>query len=276
MDFLTGMILTAVLIGIMLIGIGIIYLKSSIQEKRQQKEEAERQEAEKREEEQRIAYLEAPADKSEILTQFHRIIQSRIDDSVNRAYEKQGKSIYTQKGELRVDYTNALQKKRDELMRLGICEEGLLLYIEKNGGTVSRINLSRTINDYIGSQRRKKYESQRRYQEDVLTDGITPAAFLSTAQNAAGDMVGVYIIYNQTKNMYYVGQAKRLYFRVKQHFTGHGNGDVYADYKYGDSFLIRLMTLRESGYDDLDLLEKDMIAKYHAYESGYNKTAGNS
>ena len=109
----------------------------------------------------------------------------------------------------------------------------------------------------------------------VLTDGITPEAFLQSAKNITGDLVGVYIIYNQTKDMYYVGQAKRLYFRVKQHFTGHGNGDVYADYKYGDAFLIRLITLRESGYDDLDRLERDMIAKYHAYESGYNKNAGN-
>lgn len=90
-----------------------------------------------------------------------------------------------------------------------------------------------------------------------------------------GDIVGVYIIYNKTKNMYYVGQATRLFFRVNQHFTGKGNGDVYADYKYGDSFFIKLIKLTESGYDDLNKLERDMIVKYHSYEKGYNKTLGN-
>ncbi len=44
------------------------------------------------------------------------------------------------------------------------------------------------------------------------------------------DFTGVYILYNQTKNMYYVGQGKSVFQRINSHFTGHGNGDVYADY----------------------------------------------
>ena len=61
------------------------------------------------------------------------------------------------------------------------------------------------------------------------------------------------------KDIYYVGQAIRIIFRVNQHFTGRGNGDVYADYKYGDSFTIRLLPLSTSGYDSLDRFEKEMI-----------------
>ena len=75
--------------------------------------------------------------------------------------------------------------------------------------------------------------------------------------------------------MYYVGQAKKLFFRINQHFTGHGNGDVYADYKAGNSFKMMIIPLADSGYKDIDLLEKDMIKKYRAYECGYNKTKGN-
>ena len=62
---------------------------------------------------------------------------------------------------------------------------------------------------------------------------------------------------------------------MNQHFTGHGNGDVYADYKYGDSFLIKIVKLSSSGYSDLDALERDLIKKYNAYSAGYNKTSGN-
>ena len=51
---------------------------------------------------------------------------------------------------------------------------------------------------------------------------------------------------------------------------------MYADYKFGDDFSIKVIRLAESGYDDLDKLEKDMIKKYNAYSIGYNKTSGNN
>lgn len=55
---------------------------------------------------------------------------------------------------------------------------------------------------------------------------------------------GVYILHNVTKDKYYIGQGRqvidRVNDRVNMHFTGHGNGDVYADYKYGDIFTIKL------------------------------------
>ena len=55
--------------------------------------------------------------------------------------------------------------------------------------------------------------------------------------------------------MYYVGQGKQVLNRVKAHFTGQGNGDVYADYKYGDEFTIKMISLDNSGFDTLNELE---------------------
>lgn len=110
---------------------------------------------------------------------------------------------------------------------------------------------------------------------ELRENGITPEDFFQLRRLTEGDAVGAYVILNETKNMYYVGQAKRLFFRVNQHFTGHGNGDVYADYKYGDSFKIKLIELADSGYSDIDRLEKDLIRQYHAYSLGYNRTHGN-
>ena len=75
--------------------------------------------------------------------------------------------------------------------------------------------------------------------------------------------------------MYYVGQSKDIISRVKQHFTGKGNGDVYADYKYGDLFEIGLLLLSHAGYRVLNDLERDLIDVFGAYERGYNKTRGN-
>ena len=108
-----------------------------------------------------------------------------------------------------------------------------------------------------------------------MRGSLTPEEFFALREETEGDFVGVYIIYNATKRLYYVGQAKRVLFRVNQHFTGHGNGDVYADYVYRDRFCIKLLKLTESGYDDLDALERDKIKEYHALTIGYNRNAGN-
>ena len=86
---------------------------------------------------------------------------------------------------------------------------------------------------------------------------------------------GVYVIHNQTKNMYYVGQGKTVLDRVNNHFTGKGNGDVYADYKYNDSFEISIIPFENSGFSSLNELEKLAINTYNAYTNGYNKTRGN-
>ena len=86
---------------------------------------------------------------------------------------------------------------------------------------------------------------------------------------------GVYILYNKTKNMYYVGQGVQVLNRVNSHFTGKGNGDVYADYKYGDEFTIRMIALENSGFQTLNELERNTISHYNAFSNGYNKTRGN-
>lgn len=81
--------------------------------------------------------------------------------------------------------------------------------------------------------------------------------------------------HNVIRDMYYVGQSVRVLARVTQHLSGHGNGDLYADYKYGDKFMVRTISLTESGYQSLNDLERDMIAAYDAYRTGYNATRGN-
>ena len=93
--------------------------------------------------------------------------------------------------------------------------------------------------------------------------------------SAAHNFPGIYLIHNTTKGIYYVGQGERVLDRVNMHFTGKGNGDVYADYKFGDSFLIRIIGLQGSGFDTLNELERYAIDEYKAFEIGYNRQRGN-
>ena len=115
---------------------------------------------------------------------------------------------------------------------------------------------------------------------------ITPEEFIKLRKESFGgrgkpsyalkfNFAGVYILYNKTKNLYYVGQGKQILNRVNAHFTGKGNGDVYADYKYGDKFTIKMIALENSGYTSLNKLEKDTIMTYNSFARGYNKTRGN-
>lgn len=110
------------------------------------------------------------------------------------------------------------------------------------------------------------------------TETLTPRQFhkIKSAPGATKhDFPGVYILHNLDKDMYYVGQGKRVMQRVGNHFAGRGNGDVYADYKYGDRFSIQIISLRKSGCHSLNELERKTIRAYHAYTRGYNKTRGN-
>lgn len=86
---------------------------------------------------------------------------------------------------------------------------------------------------------------------------------------------GVYILHNRTTGRYYVGQASHLYDRTHKHFTGRGNGDVYADHKRGDDWRVTLVRLADTSFESLNDLERHFIQKYDAYANGYNKTRGN-
>lgn len=124
----------------------------------------------------------------------------------------------------------------------------------------------------------------KRLSDSVLE--ITPEEFFKIRNSSNGgrgrkhisteyDFPDVYIIYNHTQDMYYVGQGRKVFQRVNNHFTGHGNGDVYADYKYGDDFIIKMIALEKSGFKTLNELERNTIMTYNAYSRGYNKTKGN-
>lgn len=188
-----------------------------------------------------------------------------------------GKEIRTKRGDYRADFSKASKKVYNQLLcecceNNGLSEE-VCAYAENHFSSIRVKDLYNIINQYHTMRVTVATANQERFLSELSS--ITPEEFFEIKRLQKGDSVGVYIIHNESKDMYYVGQAKRMFFRINQHFTGHGNGDLYADYKYGDSFSIKIINLTDSGYSDLDLLEKDLIACYHAEEFGYNKTKGN-
>lgn len=120
-----------------------------------------------------------------------------------------------------------------------------------------------------------KLVNKRRCQR-VLSGGmyLYPCQ-VETVKRSMHDFVGVYILHNTYNNKYYVGQSVHVLKRLCQHFGGKGNADVYTDYCRGMPFEIQCIALANSGYDNLNKLERDYIRYYNAYYNGYNKTRGN-
>lgn len=88
-----------------------------------------------------------------------------------------------------------------------------------------------------------------------------------------GGFAGVYVLINKKNNYHYVGQSVDVISRVSSHFQGRGNGDVYADFKYGCPFEVILIPLQEP-FNTLNELEREMI-RYYGADRQYNKTKGN-
>lgn len=70
----------------------------------------------------------------------------------------------------------------------------------------------------------------------------------------------------------YVGQSLHVCSRVRNHLTGHGNGDVYADVRNGKPVFVKNVPCSAQQMNDL---ERDLIRAFNA-TSSYNSTAGGS
>lgn len=77
--------------------------------------------------------------------------------------------------------------------------------------------------------------------------------------------------YSRYKDVY-VGQSINMCQRIRDHLSGDGNGDVYADFKFGKHMYIKMIPCANS---ELNIKEKELIRSFNATKS-YNKTRGGS
>lgn len=92
------------------------------------------------------------------------------------------------------------------------------------------------------------------------------------------EISGVYLIYNSTRDKWYVGQGQKAVSRCLSHFKGGNDNapDIYRDFLSGDVFYINFIKLSATDFNTLDELEYHYIGYYHAvYPNGYNTLRGN-
>ena len=125
---------------------------------------------------------------------------------------------------------------------------------------------------FLEEQKNKLMEQQR---NALLSEHGVPAYSFNEIAQSTKDFAGCYILYNEDTSEAYVGQATRVLERIKKHLSGRGNGEVYADYKYGDYFIIIALPLSQWKNDNLNEMESFYIGLYNSRKNGYNKTKGN-
>ena len=92
------------------------------------------------------------------------------------------------------------------------------------------------------------------------------------------DQPGCYVIVTapspdwRTYENVYVGQSLHVCSRVRNHLTGHGNGNVYADVRNGKPVYVKIMPCDQR---QMNAMEKNLIRAFNATTS-YNRTAGGS
>ncbi len=125
---------------------------------------------------------------------------------------------------------------------------------------------------YIKSKERKKLERLKALINNLPNLNVND--IMDIKENDYKHIRGVFVVCNKSKNKYLVGKSVDIINSVNNLFTGKGNMKVYLDYNDGDDFAIKLLELKNSGYCNINELERDIITAYDAYKYGYNVYKG--
>lgn len=206
-----------------------------------------------------------------------KALREVANSSTKKDFEAADKPIVKQNGHYRSSFIQSYNLTYQDIVQR--CFDGIYFskdfcyFCNNNFREPKRTDVPSIIRAFLAELQMREQSNF----ENFVSQGsvLTPQEFFAAKSLKQGDLVGVYVIHNTTKDKYYVGQAKRLFFRINQHFSGTGNAYVFADYQYGDAFTIKIIPLASSGQSDLDLLERQLISYYNAYTNGYNRNRGN-
>lgn len=97
--------------------------------------------------------------------------------------------------------------------------------------------------------------------------------FLPSYKNllSTGNVMGLYVLHNRAKNLYYVGQRAGDIARAAAQLLGRGNKDVYAGYKHGDEFSVRIIPLEGIGYSNLGDFKRTALQAFVATNNMYGR-----
>ncbi|WNE40621.1 MAG: hypothetical protein mread185_000078 [Mycoplasmataceae bacterium] len=167
---------------------------------------------------------------------------------------------------------NKNNKEWNESHKIKIDQENSLLLKEITSFNKECDNIISTNWNLYKKTKEEKTDYWRKEIDDSWADLKHSSNFSFSYLN---DKKGIYVIWNITKDKYYVGQSKNMGKRLNQHFAnGEVKNVIFAkDWYAGDLFYYKYYLCQTK--DELDSLEKEKIEEYNAFGKGYNSTGGN-
>lgn len=202
------------------------------------------------------------------------VFKRLANKDITQEFENVGRPIYDVSGEYKSDFLLAVNNRQLDMMNICFfgdyfCED-FCKFVETNYPDVTRRHLAKIIDEYLIHRDKMLHETFDRYIRRNSDIPLSVSEIKNIKKHNMIDIVGVYIIYNETKNKYYVAQSVNVFGKLMKHFDGTGHPDIYADYNDNNDFSITIVKLDESGYESLDALEQDLIIRYDSVNSGYN------
>lgn len=87
------------------------------------------------------------------------------------------------------------------------------------------------------------------------------------------DILGVYVLYNKSKNTYFIGRSNRVFRKVDRQFRGFENKEVFKLFSDGDEYWVKIIPFRKDEYVSLEELEKNVKEKYEGRSDAGNSVA---
>jgi len=138
------------------------------------------------------------------------------------------------------------------------------------------------LKDAVREQKREKLETFKRTKDELRErlrakfDAVEWQPLHGFLDRVDKGHIGTYVLYNKSKNKYYVGQAKETYKRIRDHFKVE---QIALDKMAGDEIVVKILSPTHAAelYNDyrIDHIEKSAIEVFDGNTTGYNRTTGN-
>lgn len=80
------------------------------------------------------------------------------------------------------------------------------------------------------------------------------------------DFEGVYILHNCTRNIYYIGNSRKVFHKIERQFKGYEDPDVYNEWSRKHIFTVKIYRFEESNYSSINKLKNNLMNEYEAIE----------
>lgn len=177
--------------------------------------------------------------------------------------------------------------KSDEELKNDLVERIQRIYVEKQQKTNYQDEFSNICKKYLAELSDKKQKGLMPCNKSIMTkrlyDTISSSkiisqkgllSFVNSHSDSNINTVGCYVIYNTFSEKYYIGKGYHIISDACLYLfenSSNSNQDLFRDVLSGHVFLFKFVSLKNSGYDNVNNLKNVLMQGYNSLKpNGYN------